>query len=91
VVDSRASEFPGASLWRALDLASLRLEPLDRVAQRRAEEASGSLRDNWPPAGGMKDNFNATRRSVFLESNDCVDGTGETLPETGDRETGTLT
>ena len=84
VVDSRASEFPGASPWRAFDLPSLRLEPIDGVAQRRAEEASGSLRDNWPPPRGMKDNFDTTRRSVLLEPDDRVDGTGKSLPETGD-------
>ena len=39
----------------------------------------------------MKDNFNAARRSVLFEADDCADGSGEALPETGDRETGTLT
>jgi len=39
----------------------------------------------------MKDNFDTTRRSVLLESDDRVDGTGKSLPETGDRDAGALT
>src|SRR4029453_16254098 len=89
--DSRASDSPTASLRRPLELPRLRLETVDRVGERGAEEAGAPFGNHRALPWRSQLDLDATRRTILLETNDGVHGARETGAELRDRDAGTLT